>query len=204
VLASLVGRSSWSSGSGGRACLLAALLGAAPLSAGAAVVGGITIDDRARVGGAELTLNGAGLRKRLVYKVYVVALYLGEKTSSADAVRALPGPKRISITLLRNLKAQAIADSLDEGIRQDTSPAEQKKLKGRLAELNATVLSLRHSKKGEVVAFDWLPASGTVLLVNGVAKGKAIPGDDFYRALLGIWLGDKPTSSSLKKALLGQ
>jgi hypothetical protein len=40
--------------------------------------------------------------------------------------------------------------------------------------------------------------------VNGQPRGKPIPGDDFYRALLRIWLGDKPVDGDLKKGMLGQ
>jgi hypothetical protein len=41
------------------------------------------------------------------------------------------------------------------------------------------------------------------VVVNGKAQGSAIAGEDFYGALLRIWLGDKPVQDDLKKALLG-
>jgi len=34
-------------------------------------------------------------------------------------------------------------------------------------------------------------------------RKELIEGEDFYRALLRIWLGDKPVQEDLKKALLG-
>ena len=37
----------------------------------------------------------------------------------------------------------------------------------------------------------------------GIAAGTPIAGEDFYRALLRIWLGDNPVQADLKKALLG-
>ena len=40
-------------------------------------------------------------------------------------------------------------------------------------------------------------------MVNGKPAGKPISGEDFYRALLRIWLGDKPVQEDLKKSLLG-
>jgi hypothetical protein len=55
-----------------------------------------------------------------------------------------------------------------------------------------------------VVHLDWLPESGTRLTFNGVAKGSDIPGEDFYRALLKIWIGDKPAQDDLKEHLLGK
>jgi hypothetical protein len=39
--------------------------------------------------------------------------------------------------------------------------------------------------------------------VNGQARGTAIPGEDFYTAVLRVWLGEKPADSGLKKGLVG-
>lgn len=183
---------------------LAAVLVAVPLAASAAEVAGIKVDERARVGGSELELNGAGLRKRLFFKVYVAALYLPEKKMSPADVLALPGPKRVSITLMRDLSAQKLVDALTEGIRDNTSPVEQQQLKGRIAELTATWFSFRHCAKGDRITFDWVPDTGTRVLLNGTAKGRAIPGEDLYDAFLRVWVGDRPTNAGLKQALLGQ
>jgi hypothetical protein len=49
-----------------------------------------------------------------------------------------------------------------------------------------------------------VPAAGTVLAVNGKPAGSPIAGEDFYRALLRIWLGERPVQDDLKKALLGE
>ena len=35
-------------------------------------------------------------------------------------------------------------------------------------------------------------------------RGRDIAGDDFYKALLRIWLGNKPVQDDLKPALLGK
>ena len=71
----------------------------------------------------------------------------------------------------------------------------------RIAELLALFTD---GKKGDVILLDFLPEAGTAVSVNGQAKGKPIPGEDFYRALLRIWLGDKPVDGDLKKGMLGQ
>jgi hypothetical protein len=68
----------------------------------------------------------------------------------------------------------------------------------------ANLLSLRQGREGDVITFDWLPDGGTFVALNGEARGHPIPGDDVYRALLRVWLGDRPTSGGLKDALLGQ
>lgn len=77
-------------------------------------------------------------------------------------------------------------------------------LKGPLDELSAIMSALGEAKKGSVIALDFVPGSGTRVLVNGATQGKPIAGDEFYRALLRIWLGDRPVDGDLKKGLLGQ
>jgi hypothetical protein len=176
----------------------------ASLSANAAEVAGIALSERTTLGTRELVLNGAGLRKRLFFRLYVASLYLPEKRTSAAAVLALGGPKRVSIALMRNLPAQGLADALNDGIRENNSPEAQQALRGRIEELTATMLALRQGKKGDVITVDWLPHAGTLVFLNGEPQGRPIPGDDFYRALLKVWLGDRPASAGLKRALLGQ
>ena len=48
----------------------------------AAEVGGVKLDDKASVGGQELVLNGAGIRTRAVFKVYVGSLYVPAKAAT--------------------------------------------------------------------------------------------------------------------------
>jgi chalcone isomerase-like protein len=170
----------------------------------AAEVAGVKVEDRIKLGSGELVLNGAGLRTKAFFKVYVAGLYLAEKKTSPSEVLALPGAKRVSMRLMRELSAKQLTDALDEGIRDNTPAAEQEALKGRIGELTAVMNALQSAKEGDVIALDWLPGSGTRVVLNGEARGKAIEGEDFYRALLRIWLGDNPVSGSLKKALLGQ
>ena len=184
-----------------RGALLFLAFAAAP--AVAAEVAGIKVDERVKLESVELVLNGAGLRTKAFFKVYVAGLYLAEKRTSAAEVLALPGAKRVSMHLMRDLSAKQLTDALDEGIRDNTPTAEQESLKGRVAELTTVMNSLQSGKEGDVIALDWLPGIGTRVLLNGETKGKPITGEDFYRALLRIWLGENPVSGSLKNALLG-
>jgi hypothetical protein len=185
-----------------RGTLLLFALFAAP--ALAAEVAGVRVEDRIKLESGELVLNGAGLRTKAFFKVYVAGLYLAEKRTSADGVLALPGAKRVSMRLMRDLSAKQLADALDEGFRDNTPAAEQEPLKGRLAELTAIMNALQSAREGDLIALDWIPGTGTRVMLNGEPRGKAISGEDFYRALLRIWLGNSPVSGSLKKALLGQ
>jgi len=176
---------------------------ALPLAASAAEVAGVKLEDRVRVGTADLVLNGAGVRTRFFVKVYVGGLYVAEKKSSAADLLSAPGPKRVSITMLRDVGAGTFIQSLNEGFRNNSTPAEVDKLKPQLDEFEAVITALGEAKKGQVIALDFVPGAGTTVSLNGEARGKPIPGDDFYRGLLRIWLGDRPADEDLKKAMLG-
>ena len=172
----------------------------------AAEVGGVKLEDKLRLSpkGPELVLNGAGIRTRVFFKVYVGGLYLTEKKGAAADVLALSGPKRISMTMLRDLTAQQLSEALAEGIRNNASAAEQDALKAPINELLGIMNALGEAKTGDTVLLDFLPDSGTRVVVNGQPRGKPIAGEDFYRALLKIWLGEKPVDEDLKKGMLGQ
>lgn len=186
-----------------RKALLLPLMFCSPLAL-AADIAGVKVEDRVSVGASELRLNGAGIRTRIVFKVYVGALYLPEKKSAAAEVLALKGAKRVSMTMLRDLGARQLTDALEDGIRANHAPAELAVLKERVDVLVAVMNEIGSAKEKTVITLDFLPDSGTRITVDGEARGKPIPGDDFYAALLRIWLGDKPVDVDLKKAMLGQ
>ena len=167
-----------------------------------AEVAGVKIDDRTRVGSSELVLNGAGLRKRVFFQVYAIGLYLPGKTADAATLLKMPGTKRISMHMLRDVPADQFSDALADGIRENHSEAEAKALVPRLMELVGIMAEVKEAKKGMVIMLDWT-GSGTQVLIDGKAAGRPIAGEDFYRGLLRIWLGDKPVQDDLKKALLG-
>lgn len=183
--------------------MLAAILSSLVLAANGAEIAGVKLDDGARVQGSELVLNGAGLRKRIIFDVYVIGLYLPEKKAAASAVLALAGNKRVAIRMLRDVGADQFSSALTDGVRANHSEAEFRRLESRLQELSATMAGLKEATKGMAITLDFA-ASQTQLVVDGKAVGRPIAGDDFYRALLRIWLGDKPVQDDLKKALLGQ
>ena len=52
----------------------------------AAEVGGVKLDDKTSRRRQELVLNGAGVRTRAIFKVYVASLYVPEKTADPASV----------------------------------------------------------------------------------------------------------------------
>ena len=181
---------------------LPALLLLFAFAAQAAEVEGVRLEDKVQVESREVVLNGAGLRKRVFFKVYVIGLYLPEKKNDAQAVLQLAGPKRAAIHMLRDVSADTFTEALVEGLRENHSEADFRKLEPRAKELADIMAEVKEAKKGMTIALDWT-GSETRLLVDGKPTGKPIAGEDFYRALLRIWLGDHPVQNDLKKALLG-
>ncbi len=184
--------------------LLAVLCIASAPALWAAEVAGVKFEDRTRVGSADLMLNGAGLRKRAFFQVYAIGLYLAEKKPAGADPIALAGPKRIAIHMLRDVDAATFTEALTDGMRANHDEATMKSLEPRVAQLSAIMAELKEAKKGMAILLDWQPGSGTAVIVDGNPRGKQIEGEDFFRALLRIWLGDKPVQDDLKRALLGQ
>jgi hypothetical protein len=165
----------------------------------AAEVAGVKLDDKVRVADTELSLSGAGLRKRVFFQVYAIGLYV--RDPKVDPI-SQPGPKRVQIHMLRDVAADQFSDALADGIKANHSESEARALEPRVKALGATMAEIKEAKKGMTIALDW-NGTATQVLVEGKPAGRPIEGDDFYRALLRIWLGDKPVQDDLKKALLG-
>ena len=182
--------------------ITALLLSTSTLAIGAEV-SGIKIDDKASVGGQELVLNGAGMRQRLVFKVYVGALYVPQKTSSAAEVTAKNQPRRMALVLQRDVTADMLLESLRAGLADNNSQAQLDAIKPQVEEFATIFKSVGEAKSGQVIHIDYTPAEGTRILLDGAAKG-TITGEPFNKALFNTWLGDRPVQESLKKALLGQ
>lgn len=59
-------------------------------AATAVELAGVKLDDSVRLVGQNLRLNGAGIRYKVVFKVYVIGLYLTDKkTTVADVMAAV-------------------------------------------------------------------------------------------------------------------
>ncbi|HEX9396821.1 MAG TPA: chalcone isomerase family protein [Burkholderiales bacterium] len=183
--------------------LVAALL--APSAARSLDIGHTRLPEWLRLGpdGAELVLNGAGLRSRLRFEIYVIGLYLPERRHTDESVLAQAGAKRVRIVMLRDVSAKQMTEALVGVMQKNNPPAELAAARGGIEEFRALLLSIPRVPTGTVFDIDYLPASGTRLAVDGIPKGAPIPGAAFYRAVLRIWIGDKPEQPGLKDALLG-
>lgn len=153
--------------------------------------------------GADLRLNGTGVRAAGWFKGYVAALYLVARADTADQVLALPGPKRLQLRLLHDVPAKEFAKALRKGVVRNSSEAEAVRLEPALARLEAQVHALNKVRKADVIDLDQ-DAAGTLLFsVNGTLRSQTPAGTPLFAAVLRAFVGHQPYDNKLKDGLLG-
>lgn len=184
---------------------LSLALGAmAPLSAHAVLeVSGVKFEDTYGLAGQQLQLNGAGMRKMMIIKVYALGLYVERKDTNVQTVMNQPGPKSLHVVMMRDVKAQKLIDALVSGVEDNSSEAEFAALQPRLNRLAAGLRAAGEVEEDSIVKLEYFPNVGTVVSYKNQVIVKDLPGEDFYRALMRIWLGESPVDRSLKSKLLG-
>lgn len=177
---------------------------AASASVAAVTVASVTYADSVDQRGTLLQLNGAGVRYKAVFKVYAAGLYLPKKASTPEDVMAMPGPKRISITMLREIDANELGKLFTRGVEDNTGRGELSKLVPSLYRMGQVFAEQKKLLPGDTFELDWMPGVGTTLLVKGKPQGEPFLESEFFNALLRIWLGPSPADWKLKDALLGK
>jgi hypothetical protein len=163
----------------------------------------VTLPDSVTLDGTDvpLQLNGMGYRTKFIFDIYVGGLYTDSRVKSRDAVQALKGPKRVVMHMVYDeVERKKITDGWNNGFEENNSEKQLDKLQARLTIFNSYFPDL---KKNDVLLFDYIPATGTRVTINGEVKG-IIEGADFYTALLDVWLGEEPADDDLKDAMLGE
>jgi hypothetical protein len=186
--------------------LAAALALAAPALFAEVTVSGVKYPDTIALANQTLQLNGAGTRYKAIIKVYTAGLYLPKKGDTPEAVLAMPGAKRMSITMLREIDSGELGKLFTRGVEDNMDKAAFSKLIPGLMRMSQLFSDCKQLKTGEVFTIDWIPGTGTVIGVPATCKTSHEPfkEPEFYNALLRIWLGPQPADWKLKDALLGK
>ena len=179
------------------ACAMVLLAGFAP-TAGAAELAGVEMASTQKVGEDSLVLNGLGLRKKAIFKVYVGGLYLKAKSSDPAAILAADEPRRLIMQFVRKVDADAIIGGWNDCLKNNVPNASADVKKG-FEQLNSWMQKV---KKGDQLIFTYEPGTGVSVDVAGAAKG-TVAGKAFGDALFSCWIGDVPPSAEFKKGLLG-
>ncbi len=179
--------------------LLPILLLPAVPAAEAAELGGVQLDDTTKVDGQRLVLNGIGMRKKAIFKVYVAGLYLPAKQSQPSAILAEDGPRHLTMEFVRNVSASQLSGAWDDCLEGNVPDASVEIKKG-FASLNDWMADVG---SGDRLSVTYVPGTGTEIEVKGSVQG-TVEGKDFADAMFSCWLGPAPPSGDLKDGLLGK
>jgi hypothetical protein len=161
---------------------------------------GINFPDHAVVEGTDLTLNGVGLQKATFLRVdvYVGALYVAATSRDPNALIDSDRPQKLILHFLRSVNVRVVRDQWTKDFVH-VVPDRPPSLMQRVATLNTWLSDM---KNGQRLTFVRQPSEGIKVVIGGVLKG-TIPGDDFSRVFMSIWLGAAPPSAGLRAGLLG-
>ena len=163
------------------------------------VVEGVTMPGSMELAGENLVLNGAGLREKVVFDLYVGGLYLNAKSSDAKRIINADESMAMKLHIVSKLVSSkkmvsAVDDGFDAAMNGDTSA---------LADKIETFKGFFSDKivKGNIFDIAYIKGKGSVVYKNGKEVG-VVAGLDFKKALFAIWLGSDPADDDLKEAML--
>ena len=171
--------------------------------AAAIVIHGVKVEDSASVGGVTLQLNGAGTRYKGPFKIYVGDLYTTKKVHSMEELIAAPGPKRLTMTFLREIEAGPFGKLLTRGVEDNNTKSEMSKLVPGLIRMGDIFSVNKILVPGDIITLDWIPGTGMVITAKGKVQGEPFKEPEFFKAIMSIWLGNVPADHTLKDAMLG-
>ncbi len=163
------------------------------LSASAESVGGISVPEHR----GTLQLQGAGvLRKGLIFKVYVGALYI-ENTNHVERILT-DVPKRLDIHYFHNTPKKYMIQAADDVLQNNLTAQQYTELQPKIGQLHDAYLD---GKKDSCASLIYRPGEGLTYTFDNKSV-ITIPGDDFANAYFSVWLGEQPSSRTMKRALL--
>ena len=186
-----------------RTLLLSVLLSSAFAAHAVTEIASIKLEDTVTVAGTKLQLNGAGIRYKGPFKVYVGDLYTTKKVSNLDELIAAPGPKRLTMTFLREIDSASFGKLLTRGIEDNISKAEMSKIMPGMIKMGDIFAANKSFVSGDVCALEWDPAKGLSIWAKGKLQAEPFQDPAFFRALMSIWFGQNPADWKLKDAMLG-
>lgn len=181
---------------------LGVLCGSAALAE--TTVSGVKYEDAAELRGSKLVLNGAGTRYRGPFRVYTAGLYVPKKGGTPEEVMAMPGAKRISITMLREIDAAELGKLFTRSVEDNMEKSAFSKMIPGLMRMSQIFTDHKKLVAGDNFTIEWIPGTGTIISVKGQPQGEPFKEPEFFNGLLRIWLGPNPADWKLKDALLGK
>lgn len=167
---------------------------------GQLTLNGVTLPAKEKGVTKDLVLNGGGVRKKAMFKVYVLGLYLPKKSTDAKTIINTNDEFTVRLQITSGVvNSENMTEAILEGFEKSTNgnmSALKPKIDAFIASFKAEI------KTGDRFDLDYSPSTGLKASKNGKLV-TTIQGEDFKKALLGIWLGSNPVDANLKNGLLG-
>jgi hypothetical protein len=162
-------------------------------------VGDVTIPNTFKAGNTNLVLNGAGIREKYFFDLYVGALYIEAKSTDAATILNADKPMAVKLHIISGMvDKEKMVEAIMEGFKKSTG--------GNVAPYQSRIDQLLNAftaiKVGDVFDLSYEPGKGISLSKNGTVA-TTVTGLDFKKALFGIWMGTDPVDKDLKKKMLG-
>lgn len=178
------------------------LLGTPALSA-TLDVGGVKVDETLTIYNNTLLLNGAGLVSNGKAPSYVVQIYAKQKFNTVDQLIAVPGPKRLVLTAIKEVDTGPIVKMFNRSVDETAGKSDRAKLIPGLMSIGEIFKSNPVLKPGEIMTIDWVPVSGLVIYIGGKLQGQPYRDAELFKAAMWVWMGKFPADAKVKDALLG-
>lgn len=161
-------------------------------------VAGVPVAPAVVVDGHSLQLNGAGIRRKFFFKIYIGALYAARRLSTPAEVLADPGDKVIRMRFLYGrVGREKITEAFAEGFANN-APA----VAGSPDARRFLALFTRDFVRGDTVDLE-LSAAGTVTArQNGRLLG-TVRSKPLAHGILAIYFGPRPADEDLEAGMLG-
>jgi hypothetical protein len=167
-------------------------------------VGGVKVEDTLSIYNNTLLLNGAGLVSNGKTPSYVVQIYAKQKFKTLDGLFAVPGPKRLVLTAIKEVDTGPIVKMFNRSVDETADKNDRAKLIPGLMSIGDVFKANRSLKPGDIMTLDWVPISGMVIYLDGKLQGQPYREAELFRAAMGVWMGEFPADTKVKDALLGQ
>jgi hypothetical protein len=164
-------------------------------------IGGVDLPDRFKAGEETLLLNGCGLRKKFVVKVYAGGLYLRQAAEDWRKIVEADEPMAIRMHFIYDgVATKDLIGAWNEGF-QNATGGDITLIREKVDRFNGMFKA--DAKKNDTYDVVYLPGKGVSVYLNSKLAG-TVEGLEFKKAVFSIWLGEPPADSGLKKGMLGK
>jgi hypothetical protein len=152
------------------------------------------------VGKDKLVFNGGGTREKYWMDMYVAGLYLTSKSKDAAGIVSANYSMAIKIHIVSSLiTSSRMNEAVEEGFQKSTG--------GKTSAIRDKIEKFKKAFSDPIKVgdeFDIVYTPEKISIYKNNTLKTEIEGWDFKKAVFGIWLGNSPVDSDLKKGMLGE